>query len=413
MPAVAMRSLARLVILALLPAVAAAGQAPPPKYVPLTAAAMRLQAWTTAVRAHKAGAVDEPARTIAGWPLDDVSSVLALATDRLQQLQVSRDVAADLELKDLTGALMRGLSLHTDIAIAERDTTAPRGKPGAVILVDGQPTRVVSRSAHWPIARRISAALAPLPGQRARVAGWYRATSALMQQWGDIDQLGPHLETGQALFLDDAPLALYQGTLRQTLGDPRLQEWLVQQRGLAERMGRAPAASHEGPLPASASDLPKATRVELGIAEREFRRALTLDATLYEARIRLAHVLATLGDHGQAVDVVRPALEAPLSRYLEFYGALVLGRSAEHLGRFDEAGVAYTRAAARYPGAESASIGLSRVALAQGRSPDGLKLLVDAVGPFSSEQPDPWLEYLKFHDPDAKTLLDAWRADLK
>ena len=30
--------------------------------------------------------------------------------------------------------------------------------------------------------------------------------------------------------------------------------------------------------------------------------------------------------------------------------------------------------------------------------------------PTSTEKPDPWLEYLKLHDPDAKTLLDAWRA---
>ena len=412
MSVTAMRSLARLVIAALLFPAAAAGQSPPAKYVPLTAAAMRLEAWTTAVRTHKAGAVDEPLRTIARWPVDDVSAVLALATSRLQQLLVSRDVTADQELKELTGTLMQGLSLHTDIAIAERDTVAPRGKPGAVILVDGQQTRLVSRSPHWPIARRISAALAPLPGQRARVAEWYRATSALMQLWGDTDLLGPHLETGQALFLDDAVLALYQGTLRQAFGDARLRPW-VQRRGAAESVGRAPAASRDGPMPTSASPLPRATRVQLGIAERELRRAMSLDATLHEARIRLAHVLGTLGDHQQAVDVVRPVLEAPLTPFLEFYAALILGRSAEQLGQFEEAGAAYSRAAARYPGAESASIGRSRVALAQGRTADGMKILVDAVGPFSTEHPDPWLEYLKFHDPDADTLLTAWRAGLK
>jgi len=338
-----------------------------------------------------------------------VSAVLALATDRLQRLQVSRDVAAEQELKDLTGTLMRGLSLHTDIAIAERGTTAPRGKPGAVILVDGQQTRVLSRSAHWPIARRFSAALAPLPGQGVRVAAWYRATSALMQQWGDTDLLGPHLETGQALFADDPALALYQGTLRQTFGDARLEEYLKERRS-TEGLGRAPAASREGPLPASTSPLPKATRAELGVAEREFRRALTLDPTLHEARIRLAHVLGTLGDHAQAAQAVRPALEAPLPPFLEFYGALVLGRSEEQLGRFDEAGVAYARAAARFPGAQSAEIGRSRVALAQGRAADAPKILVDAVGPYSTEQPDPWLSYYRQHDPDAETLLKAWRA---
>ena len=118
-----------------------------------------------------------------------------------------------------------------------------------------------------------------------------------------------------------------------------------------------------------------------GVAERELRRALTLDPTLHEARIRLAHVLSRLGDDRQAVGVVRPALEAPLPPFLEFYAALILGRSEEQLGRFDEAGVAYARAAARFPGAQSAEIGRSRVALAQGRAADALKILVDVVGP--------------------------------
>ena len=108
---------------------------------------------------------------------------------------------------------------------------------------------------------------------------------------------------------------------------------------------------------------------------------MTLDPTLHEARIRLAHVLSRLGDDREAVEVVRPALEAPLAPFSEFYAALILGRSEEQLGRFDEAGVAYARAAARFPGAQSAEIGRSRVALAQGRAADALKILVDVVGP--------------------------------
>ncbi len=147
-------------------------------------------------------------------------------------------------------------------------------------------------------------------------------------------------------------------------------------------------------MPTATARLSNATRVELGVAERELRRALTLDPTLHEARIRLAHVLSRLGDDRQAVEVVRPALEAPLPPFSEFYAALILGRSEEQLGRFAEAGAAYARAAARFPGAQSAEIGRSRVALAQGRAADALKILVDVVGPYSTEQPDPWLDSL-------------------
>ena len=201
-----------------------------------------------------------------------------------------------------------------------------------------------------------------------------------MQQWRDLDLLGMHLEAGQKLFVDDPVLALYQGTLRQAFGDPRLYDYL-RKRGSTEGLGNPPLASRHGALSGSSparrgpmpTAVPAAARVELGVAGRELRRAVTLDPTLHEARIRLAHVLSRLGDDWKAVEVVRPALEAPLPPFSEFYAALILGRSEEQLGRFDEAGVAYARAAARFPGAQSAEIGRSRVALAQGRAADALK----------------------------------------
>ena len=297
---------------------------------------------------------------------------------------------------DAERTLMRGLSLHTDIAIAER--YRPIDRPDAVVLVDGQVTRYIGRSAHWPIARQIAADLAARPGEGPRVAAWYRATAALMQEWRALDLLGMHLEAGQTLFVDDPVLALYQGTLRQVFGDPRLYDYL-RKRGSTEGLGKPPLASRHGATGSSSDRLgpvptAHATRVELGVARRELRRAMTLDPTLHEARIRLAHVLSRLGDDREAVEVVRPALEAPLPPFSEFYAALILGRSEEQLGRFDEAGVAYARAAARFPGAQSAEIGRSRVALAQGRAADALKILVDVVGPDSTEQPDPWLSYL-------------------
>ena len=291
----------------------------------------------------------------------------------------------------------------------------PRRKD-AVILVDGQVTRYIGRSAHWAIGRRIAADLAARPGEGPRVAAWYRATAALMQEWRSLDLLGPHLEAGQTLFVDDPVLALYQGTLRQMLGDARLEQSL-RHRGSTEGYGRPPLASRDGASTESSMELrrmptalPNTTRLELEIARRELRRALTLDPTLHEARIRLAHVLSRLGDNRPAVEMVGPALQAPLPPFLEFYAALILGRSEEHLGRFAEAGVAYARAAALFPGAQSAQVGLSRVALAQGRAPDALKILVDVAGAYATEQQDPWSYYWQ-HDRDADTLLEAWRAD--
>jgi hypothetical protein len=427
MPVVVMRSLALVALLALPPSVAAAGQTPsrPEKEkktaeVTVAFAAKLVEAWTTAVRTHVAGTIDEPLKTVASWKPEYVTMVVRLVSGRLNRQPGARErllrtvdaAGVPADAAELTRTLARGLSLHTDIAIVERNTDAPPDSLSAVVLVDGQVTRYVRRSAHWAIARQIAADVAPQPGYGPRVAEWYRATAGLMQEWGDCDLAGPHLETGQALFPDDPVLALYQGTLRQTFGDPRLSEYL-QKRRSTEGLGRAPVASRSGPPATGPARLSNVTKVELGIARRELQRAVTLDPALHEARIRLAHVLSELGNDREAADVVRPALEAELPPFLEFYAALILGRSEEQLGRFDEAGVAYTRAAARFPGAESAEVGRSRVALAQGRAPDALKILVDAIGPYSTEQPDPWLDYLKRHDPDSDTLLKAWRAGVK
>ena len=290
------------------------------------------------------------------------------------------------------------------------------GRPGdAVLLVDGQVTGYVARSAHWPIARQIAADLAARPGEGPRVAAWYRATAALMQEWRSLDLLGMHLEAGQTLFVDDPVLALYQGTLRQVFADPRLYDYL-RKRGSsgawASRHWRAATARRLTCRAARPDAGSGAKHHQDRARSRQTRTAPRADARPDAARG--AHPFGArpepTGRRSQAVEVVGPALEAPLSPFLEFYAALILGRSEEQLGHFAEAGVAYARAAARFPGAQSAEIGRSRVALAQGRAPDALKILVEVAGPSSTEEQDPWSRYWQ-HEPDADTLLQAWRAD--
>lgn len=365
--------------------------------VTLSFAEQRVSEWTAAVRAHTTGTVDDAVRTVAPWKREHVALVLRLALPE-----------AD------AGTLVRALSLHTDIAIAER--RAMLGPPaatvasgGAVVLVDGRESRRLARSFHWEIGGQVAAALAALPGEGPRAVEWYRAVAAQLQQWGDYDVVAGHLAAGLALFPDDAPLALYQGTLHQTFGDPRLRAY-VRRRG-------APAIHAPGapdrPLPSALRRVPPATRAELEAAERQFRRALALDPTLVEARIRLAHVLGVLGDDRGAAETVRPALETPLTPFFEYYAALILGRSEEHLGRFVEAGEAYARAAARFPTAQPPRIGRSRVALAQGRAAEALTALAAAAAPTFPSPPDPWLTYFREHEPSGTALLAAWRKPLR
>ena len=123
---------------------------------------------------------------------------------------------------------------------------------------------------------------------------------------------------------------------------------------------------------------------ELGHAERALRRALAIDPALVEARIRLAHVLDARGKSGEASALARKALEAPLPAFLEYYGAMVLGRSEARLGHQAEAYEAFARAARCYPGAQSAQVALSHVLLLEGRAEQAFETVARAIGPDTS-----------------------------
>jgi hypothetical protein len=418
-----MRHAAAALVLTLLSSPVAAGQRPadgtPPRLVSPEFAEMKNTAWTTAARTHAAGTIDEPVRSIARWPREHVSAVVSRNLDRLRRLRNAPDgapVAADMAA--LTGTLVRGLSLHTDVALAEREGLAQRssaGADGAVLLVDGHEARRIDRSYHWATARQIAAALAQDPEQGPRILAWYRAIAAGLEEWGDYDVVAVHLDDALKLFPGDAPLMLYRGTLHQTLGDARLQQYTRGRQRDTAMIVRRLEASDRPPraAPPELRRVSKASQVQLEAAERDFRQALSVDPALHEARIRLAHVLSTLADDRDAAETVRSALDAPLSPFLEFYAALILGRSEEHLERYQEADAAYARAAACFPAAPSPRIGRSRVALAQGRPADALAAIVDPTTHAGAETGDPWLYYLREHDPDGASLLNAWRGTLQ
>lgn len=401
--------------------VAAGVTAPLVAQVPTWVRQADVEAWLAAAAAHEPGTADDPVMQVMGWPRERLDRILHHALP-----------AADAP------RLQRALSLHTDIAIVERtQNLSDRDGAGAAIeVLDGRQTRVLGRSFHWAIARAIAKELNERPGQAARVTAWYRAVGAMLQAWADCGLLEAHLESAHEVVGRDPLLALYQGTLHQTFADPRLQRYAS--RTLADLEPAARAAMRQGgatgiarttgnmsrgrvgagmfgapPSPGSIPMLPRSAKLELDDAERWLRRALSLDPTLVEARIRLAHVLSAAGEHAQAVEMLGPVDEATLPPFSGFYAAMVLGRSQEHLGRYAEAGAAYARAAAIFPGGQSVEIGRSRVALAQGHTADALDVAVAVAGPGSTERDDPWTSYFRLHDPDAKTLLDAWRAGVK
>lgn len=403
-------------------AAVAVGVPPAPVVAQGPASALRtdVEIWFAAALAHEPGTADAPLQTVMAWPRDRLHRIL---DDVLPNADAPR--------------LQRALSLHTDIAIVEHaaERSSADDPDLAIEVLDGRQSRVLVRSLHWAAARSIAKALHERLGETASTVAWYRAVAAMLQAWADCGLLAAHLESAHEVIGPDPLLALYQGTLHQTFADARLQRYVRQALAHVEPASRA--AMRQGgstgidrttgglsrgrvgagmfnarPSPGGVPLLPRAAKPELDDAERWLRRALSRDATLVEARIRLAHVLTASGEHAKAAEMLRPVDAASLPPFSAFYAAMVLGLSEEHLGHYADAGAAYARAAALFPGAQSVEIGRSRVALAQGRAADALTTVVAVAGPEATRRDDPWASYFRLHDPDAKTLLDTWRAGM-
>jgi tetratricopeptide (TPR) repeat protein len=408
-------------------AVIPAPQAPPParpdasEFAP-DALEKHTADWLMAARAHVAGRFDTPAASVARWPNDLIRVVVDRAAGQLHRERAARRQRRIPGDEDGAAVLAKALLLHTDIAIAE-NTGMAGAETGAVdaLLLDAKPIASRRFSMHWSHARVLADALRrDAAGAPARAGGmssiaiaraWYRAAGALFQQWADLGHLNSHLVDADDLLADDPVLLLYEGTLHQAYADRRLQSYLMQLRTSVRGLP-------EGMMPMYQSiDVVGGIRypfhgaaTELASAERALRRALALDDSLVEARIRLAHVLDSRGKPAEAAELARQALGGPLPPFLEYYGAMVLGRAEIRLGRQADARAAFERAAARYPRSQSARVALSHIADSPGEASDGL---VQALGPEPEERmEDPWSQYFRLHEPDAHARYEALKTSV-
>ena len=410
MHAVALRVWSSLVSAALVLAAAAAADAQP--------AARSPETWLAAARAHTPGEHDESLSALMRWPRDATFAAIDGASRRNTE----------------AGVLVRGLVLHTDIAILERASGggAGAGVGRSVRLLDAESVGSLRRTYQWEAGRRLASALAKSPQGAPIARTWFRAVAALLQQWGDLGACRTHLDQAEAVFPGDPLLTLYRGTLHQAFADVRVQSYMVRlRRGVEEPSaepvtkgvyrdalgnlrdsgsGEASVASTFHPLAAAV----KETGVELGFAEGALRRALALDPSLAEARIRLAHVLGARGNTADAVALAGEALAKPLPPFLEYYGAMVLGRYLEHRGDAAEAKAAYDRAVAVFPYAQAARVAASRGTLAAGRREEAVTDILAGIGPDApADRQDPWAWYYRLHEPQATSLVVELRASVR
>jgi hypothetical protein len=356
--------------------------------------------WIEAVETHVPGQPDEAVKRLALWSggeLADVISAFGRPPVRNDQLRI----------------LERALVLHADIAILNRDVRGynlPAG-PGTTILVeDGREIGQMSRTAHWEVARRLIAAT-PAGIDRTRIATrFYRATAAVLQQWGELPELTTHLTEGRRLLDDDPVLLLYEGTMHQAYAGPRYQR--VFDERVRATFPRGGAMYRPGGGAPTSKELPPAlpsVRGSRSQAERLFRRALAVDRTLAEARIRLAHVLSDAGRHAEAAAELKQLGGGLRPPFIDYYASLLTGRVLRTRGQLDAARAAFEHAAGVYPNAPAPRLALSELALARGDREESLARVRQAAPSARVDVDEPWWWLDRVHEPSAESLVNDMR----
>lgn len=328
--------------------------------------------------------------------------------------------------------LKRAAVLHADAAI-ERDgkgiepaAPARRGDPllrgaSAALLShgrlylnrDGEILGETPMEWHWPFARSLLDLVLASHPDDPFVTTWYHTTAAVMLQGGRYGEVVPHLQRAAAVLPDDARILFDRACYAEILGLPRTQVLLSDQDVFAVLRARAG--------PGGEIKIREGTAGTLGIplahdtnedAERLFRRALRADPNLVEARVRLGRLLGVRKAHEEAATELATALTANPTDAVLFYAHLFAGRSAQALGKIDDAAGHYRAAQWLFPGAQSAGLALSQAALLEADVPAALESIqrIDK----SSTARDPWRVYQLGAGRDADALLrEMWRQVVK
>jgi tetratricopeptide (TPR) repeat protein len=138
-----------------------------------------------------------------------------------------------------------------------------------------------------------------------------------------------------------------------------------------------------------------ARRSMLHDAAKALERTLAIDASVTEARIRLARVRALEGDRHQATVLLEQALAAQPSPSWEYVSRLMLGDIQAQEGNLDVARQLYERAIVLYPSGQSAYLALSEV-IAAGGDADAASQVLERLFDrqlVANDAHDPWWDY--------------------
>lgn len=223
------------------------------------------------------------------------------------------------------------------------------------------------------------------------VGHWYHATAAYMLANGLYGDATDHFHRAGEVLQNDARLVFDRASYAEILGLPPHQVLLGDWR--------------PGMVNPRVPPLDK-TNAE---AERLYRRALEIDPSFVEARVRLGRLLDVRGAHADALTELKAALAANPKAIVACYAHLFAARASQALGDVRSAADHYRSALALYPDAQSALLGVSQAALLGADIPAAIAP-IDRLGAGSAPfEADPWRAYQLAAGRDVNELMhELW-----
>ena len=224
--------------------------------------------------------------------------------------------------------------------------------------------------------------LIPDPERRRRFERpWLLAVALHLFQRGQWPLALRYLDLGLQRYPEDPRFLLARGSLLETQGTLGLR--------VASSTDLAAATTSRRDM---ASKQAAWSRAEMTQAESCYRRALAADPGLFEARVRLGHVLQRMGQAEKAVPELEGVIAEPdADPHVRYLAWLFLGAIREAEGRPKDAVPAYQAAIGLLPDSQAAYVALSHAFHRLGERAASLESLRETLGRAGRRHGwDPW-----------------------